>query len=77
MKFTVTNAGTVYTIYKFPGFYLVESGWGQGYGEWIKLDQSSVAWNYIAEKMPIMGKREGDKSGWIMAFAEAGLEVFG
>ena len=55
----------------------MESGWGQGYGEWIKLDQSSVAWNYIAEKMPIMGKRKGDKPGWIMAFAEAGLEVFG
>jgi hypothetical protein len=90
--FEVTNAGTVYRVHRIENYdveaeigerqrtvWLVESGWGRNYGEWIELAlrDNSIAWNYLAEKMPVMGKREGDKPGWIKAFKAASLEVFG
>jgi hypothetical protein len=83
------NAGTVYRIhYTYPdsvqalfeggpGIYMLESGWGSNYGEWIELASNSIAWSYLAEKMPKMAHSKGDKPGWIMAFAKAGVEVFG
>lgn len=85
-KHEATNAGTRYVIHATKlnnGAVLcaVESGWGGNYGEWILLGSDfgsdSVAWNYLAEKMPIMGKHDGDKPGWIKAFATVGIEVFG
>lgn len=85
ITYEVINAGTVYRIHvatedrgRGPfNFICAETGWGRGYGEWMLLDVKSVAWNYVAEKMPILAKREGDKPGWKMAFAKAGIEVFG
>ena len=51
------------------------------YGEWLRLPYDLVAgggisWNYLTEKMPGLAKYEGDKDGWIMAFGQAGLQVF-
>jgi hypothetical protein len=78
----VTNAGTVYRIHAHDAGYGVtylalETGWGSGYGEWIRLNETEIHWSYLAEKMPIMAQREGDKPGWVKAFAAAGIEVFG
>lgn len=84
--FSVTNAGTVYRIHvasisregsEYPAvFFMLETGWGSGYGEWIRLDVDSIAWTYLAEKMPEMARREGDKPGWVKVFKAAGVEVF-
>lgn len=87
-KAEVTHRSTVYRIhYTYPdsvsalfdggpGFYMLETGWSGNCGEWIQLQDNSVAWDYLAEKMPIMAKREGDKEGWVLAFRAAGVEVF-
>jgi hypothetical protein len=80
--FTATNAGTVYRLHraidgKTPQrrFFMLEVGWGSGYGEWIMLDIETIAWSYLVEKMPRL--REGDKPGWKLVLAQAGIEVFG
>lgn len=84
----VTNRGTVYTIhYTYPdsvaalfdggpGFYMLETGWSGNNGEWIRLAENRIAWSYLAEKMPRMARLDGDREGWVKAFAEAGVEVF-
>jgi len=81
----VEHRGTIYRIhYTYPdsaaalfwggpGFYMLETGWSQNHGEWILLPGNTVAWSYLAEKLP--GMREGDKEGWVLAFREAGVEV--
>ena len=76
----VTNRGTRYRLKVFTGYFrwiLAETGWGPGYGEWIQLDSDSVAWSYIREKMPKLAERDGDRAGWVKAFSEAGVEIFG
>jgi hypothetical protein len=82
--YTATHASTVYRIhvvethenFRDSTFILAETGWDSGHGEWIQIDVGSIAWSYIAEKMPLLAKREGDRVGWTMAFALAGIEVF-
>jgi hypothetical protein len=58
-------------------YILAETGWERGHGEWITLSEDSIAWSYIAEKMPQLAQRIGDRPGWVKAFALAGVEVFG
>jgi len=82
------NRGTIYTIhYTYPdsiaalfdggpGYYMLETDWGANHGEWIRLAENKIAWSYLAEKMPRMAQRSGDTEGWVMAFAQAGVEVF-
>jgi hypothetical protein len=81
ITYNVTNAATVYRIHviTLPQAQLVcaETGWSQGHGEWVMLLDDSVAWTYLTEKMPSLARHEGDKPGWIMAFAKARIEVFG
>jgi hypothetical protein len=79
-KLTLDNDGTHYVMHDLMltnGDHLicVETGWGSGYGQWIHLDLDSIAWSYLTEKMP--GLRDGDKPGYKMMFAKAGIEVFG
>ena len=87
--FVAQNAGTVYRLHVAvierplrdstfeDTFLMCETGWGSGYGEWIRLDTDEIAWNYLSEKMPGLARFGGDKPGWIMAFAKAGVRVFG
>jgi len=85
MKFTHDQDGTHYVLWRliarhenpvmYDTIWCVETGWGSGYGQWILLDTPTIAWVYLAEKLP--GLREGDKPGMIALFAKAGLEVFG
>ena len=81
MTFEVTNKGTIYRVHRVDAlhrrFWLVMSGFGNNYGEWIEVHGDTIAWSYLAEKMPRMARLDGDKPGWIMVFAKAGLEVFG
>lgn len=77
-----TNAATRYVLRSVDldsGETLVcaETDWGGHHGEWILLGEHSVAWSYIAEKMPRLARLDGDKPGWIKAFAAAGIRVFG
>lgn len=60
-----------------PTFLMLETGWEGGCGEWIRLNEDSIHWSYLAEKVPALADREGDKEGWVKAFAKAGIEVFG
>jgi hypothetical protein len=80
--FRVTNAGAVYEVTAVNGeterWFLACTGMsGYNHGEWIRLGADSVAWSYLTEKMPGLARfGNADKPGWIMAFAQAGLEVF-
>lgn len=77
----VENAGTVYRIHVVTlplhdQLFMCETGWGSGFGQWVRLDVNKIAWTYLTEKMPALAKYPGDKPGWFMAFAKAGVEVF-
>jgi hypothetical protein len=87
-SFQVEHRATIYRIhvlevYNVEGggvarrFVLAESGWGPNYGEWMSLNEDKIARSYLAEKMPLTWKREGDWDGWKMVFDKAGIEVFG
>lgn len=76
----VNNRSTAYhLLWQEDGddtYYILMNRWGQNSGEWIRLSEKSVSWDYLVEKMPELGKYEGDKDGWVWAFEEAGVEVF-
>lgn len=48
-------------------------------GEWLRLPMvdmpTQIAWSYLVEKMPGLGKHLGDEEGWRMAFRDVGIEV--
>jgi hypothetical protein len=81
MEFEVSNRATMYRLIRVAGltahYFLVETGWHRGSGEWIRLADDSVSWDYVVEKMPGIARNEGDKEGWVKLFAAAGIEVFG
>lgn len=80
MFFEVANRGTMYRLHRVEGrgyrFFLLESGYGNNYGEWIRLEGADIAWSYLAEKMPRMARLDGDIEGWVKVFAMAGIKVF-
>lgn len=81
LLFEVAHRSTMYRIHKVnsadgSSFFMVVSGRGGNHGEWIRLIGPSIAWSYLAEKMPQMARLDGDKEGWVKVFAMAGVEVF-
>lgn len=88
-KAEVANRGTMYRIHHVvpdavqalmeggPVLVLCETGWGMGYGEWMTIHGESIAWSYVAEKMPELARRDGDREGWVKAFAAVGITIFG
>lgn len=78
----VSNAGTIYQVAVIDsgedGHYLMFStGFSSlNHGEWVFIAGNEIAWSYLTEKCPDLAKYEGDKPGWVMACAEAGIEVF-
>jgi len=79
--YQVENAATIYKLHHIEEngadfFILHTSGWSNC-GEWISLGTDSIAWSYLTEKMPGLATHPGDKAGWVLVFAKAGVEVFG
>ncbi len=79
----IHNAGTRYIGHRAVAgdrqFLMLVTGWTGNAGEWIALpgDETEVAWSYLAEKCPEIGRFGGDRPGFVKLFAELGIRVFG